>query len=802
MSYKSQKPKRLVLIDAHAVLHRAYHALPEFSSPKGEPTGALYGLSAMLIKLILDLKPDYIVACYDMPGPTFRHEVYEAYKAKRPKTEDDLIHQMNRSRDIFRAFNVPVYEKSGYEADDIIGTVVSSMKKELKDKKIEIIIASGDMDTMQLIEGERVRVYTLKKGINDTILYDESAVKERFGFSPELLTDFKGLRGDPSDNIIGIVGIGEKTATTLIQAFGTIEEIYKKLKKDTTVFEKKGIKARIINLLKEGEEEALFSKTLAVIKKDVPISFSLPKGEWKEMLEFKKIAELFGELNFRTLLDRAKRSLGVEEKNEENKETDEKFVSFNVNEFEKTKIALWVINSDMTNPTLEEIYEYTNTTSLKEAMSALLLRIKKEKLETVYRDIELPLISILARMHKLGILVDKAHIKNLSHTYHKELEKIQKMIWSEVGGEFNINSPKQLGEVLFDKLMLSTKGLKKTQGGARSTRESELEKLRDGHPVIGKILSYRELQKLLSTYIDNLPKMIESDGRLHTTFIQTGTTTGRMSSVNPNLQNIPIKGERGPEIRNMFIAEKGHVLVAFDYSQIELRVFAMLSHDKDFVSIFKEGRDVHAAVAAEVFGVSQDKVTHEMRRRAKIINFGILYGMGVTSLKRTLGGSLEEARVFYGSYFKEFEGIARYIELIKKEAARKGYTETLFGRRRYFEGFRSHIPYVRASAERMAVNAPVQGSAADIIKFAMNGAERALKKSGFLENAHLLLQVHDELVYEIKKGQEEKTIPVITRAMEEVLNIRKEINSAGVPLEVDCKVGPSWGEMKSYKFQH
>jgi len=297
----AKKPKRLILLDAHAILHRAYHALPDFSSPSGEPTGALYGLAAMLTKIITDLKPDHLVACYDLAGPTFRHEVYEEYKGTRAKTDDTLIAQMDRSRDIFEAFGIPIYEKEGFEADDILGTIVEKMKSELKKKEIEILIASGDMDTMQLVDKKAVQVYTLKKGINDTILYDERAVMERFGFAPKFLTDYKGLRGDPSDNIIGIAGIGEKTATILIQKFGTIEDMYKKLAKSEKLFLDAGIKPRIIDLLREGEEEALFSKTLATIRRDVPIDFKLGNKEWEEIFDFSKIKELFAELGFRTL---------------------------------------------------------------------------------------------------------------------------------------------------------------------------------------------------------------------------------------------------------------------------------------------------------------------------------------------------------------------------------------------------------------------------------------------------------------------------------------------------------------------
>jgi DNA polymerase I len=801
MSSLQNKPKRLVLLDAHAILHRAYHALPDFASSKGEPTGALYGLSAMLLKLVDDLEPDYIAACYDMPGPTFRHEAYEAYKAKRPKAEDDLIHQMNRSRDIFRAFEIPIYEKEGFEADDILGTVVAQTKKELDKGSFEIIIASGDMDTLQLVDGKKVRVYTLKKGIRDTILYDEKAVEKRFGFSPTLLPDYKGLRGDPSDNIMGVKGIGEKTATELIQNFGTIEKMYETLKRDESALEKKGIKPRIINILKEEEEEALFSKTLATIKCDVPIGFILPNNTWKEDFNFVKAEALLREFNFRSLVSRMKVTLGISgvDENEVNSNTahsNETKETLSEEDKEKLKIALWVVNSDMTHPEEEDILAYTEVKTLIEANGVLLKKIKEDKLEKIYNEIEIPLVPIVRAMCARGIRIDKKHLEKLSKEYHKELEVAQKRIWKEAGQEFNINSPKQLGEVLFDSLGLSTKGLKKTEGGARSTRESELLKLRGAHPIIEHIFVYRELQKLLSTYIDNIPHMVDDDGRLRATFLQTGTTTGRMSSQDPNLQNIPIKDERGREIRKAFSAEKGSVFAAFDYSQIELRMFAALSDDKDLIAIFEKGLDIHTAVASEIFGVPMEKVDVEMRRKAKTINFGIHYGMGVNSLARSLESPRAEAQKFYDNYFNEFPGIEHYIADTKKSAGKLGYTATLFGRRRYFEGLRSHIPYVRASAERMAINAPVQGSAADIIKFAMIHVNTALKAKGLNEHAHLVLQVHDELVYEIEEAHTKEAMPLIKTTMEYVLEKELKQKKKLVPLVVDARVGSNWGEME------
>ena len=774
--------KTLVLLDVHAILHRAYHALPGFSSSKGEPTGALYGLSAMLIKIIKELKPDYIAACYDLPEPTFRHEAYEAYKAGRAKAEDDLIIQIKRSRDIFEAFGIPVYEHPGFEADDILGTIAGQVKK---DRNPRVIIASGDMDTLQLVDDKRVLVYTLKKGINDTILYDEDAVKKRFGFPPKLLPDYKGLRGDPSDNIIGVAGIGEKTATALIQAFGTIEEIYKQLKDDEAIFEKKGFKPRIVKLLKENKDEALFSKTLATIRTDAPITFSLPKQTWQKSFDVKKVEALFAELEFRGLRDRVREIAG----GEEGGDVEEDGGSVSERDVKEAAIALWLINSDITNPTLKDILEFTGKQSLPEAKRFLEEKIVSLGLERVYHEIELPLIPIIKEAQEWGIGVDVAYLKQLSQKYHRELTKLEKKIWKLAGGEFNINSPKQLGEVLFDKLGLSAKGLKKTAGGARSTRESELLKLRGEHEIIDHILSYREIQKLLSTYIDNIPKMVDKSGRLHTTLNQAGTTTGRMSSQDPNMQNIPSGGAHGSEIRNAFVAQSGHSFLSFDYSQIEMRILAELADDEKLKAVFREGRDVHASVAAFVFGVPESEVTKEMRRKAKVINFGIIYGMGVNALRENLGGTRAEAQEFYNSYFAAFPKIASYFESVKANAHKDGYTKTLFGRIRHFSGINSSVPYIRAMAERMALNAPIQGTAADIIKIAMRKADEALQKNKIKSDTHLILQIHDELMYEVKDERVSEAREAIKAAMEDFPEI-------SVPLTVNISSSKRWGEMK------
>lgn len=782
---EAAKHKRLVLLDAHAIIHRAYHALPDFSTRAGEPTGGLYGVAAMLIKIINELKPDYIIACYDLPKPTFRHDAYEGYKAGRAKAEDALVAQITRSRDIFAAFGIPIYEKEGFEADDILGTIVEKLKG---DKNMEIIIASGDMDTLQLVSGKRVRVYTLRKGLADIVIYDEAAVKERFGFAPKYLPDFKGLRGDPSDNIIGISGIGEKTATTLMLNFGSIEDIYKKLKKDEGAFVKAGVKARIISLLKEGEEEAEFSKTLATIRRDAPIAFEIPRAPWKESFDINTVDRLFGELEFRTLLARVREmASGNGVKEEESAAASDEKVS--ENDTRIVGIALWVLRSDITTPTIEDILQYAKTNSFSDAKEKILDEIRAQGLQKVYEDIELPIISIIREAERYGIKTDSAHLKRLSERYHTELSSLEKEIWRSAGEEFNINSPKQLGEVLFDRMGLSVKGLKKTAGGARSTRESELAKLKGENKIIDSILAYRELQKLLSTYIDNIPEMVDGGGRLHTTLNQAGTTTGRFSSSNPNLQNIPAHDGRGTEVRNAFVAGEGCVFIGCDYSQIEMRVLAALSGDETLTKVFQEGGDVHASVASRVFGVKPEEVTKDMRRVAKVINFGIIYGMGVNALKENLGGTRTEAQEFYNNYFNTFPKIAAYFEKVKKDAAKNGYAETMFGRRRYFEGIDSRIPYIKAAAERQAGNAPLQGTAADIIKIAMKKADDALVKSGLSEDTHLILQVHDELIYEAKEAVAEKAAAVIKEAMETAVEFP-------IPLTVNVFMGKRWGELK------
>ena len=789
---KAGKPQRLLLLDTHAIVHRAYHALPDLSSSKGEPTGALYGLVTMLLKSIADLKPDYIVAARDRAEKTHRHDLFEDYKGTRAKTEEALVVQLKRTGEVFDAFGIPTLDVAGFEADDVVGTVAEQVAKR---KDLETVILTGDMDMLQLIQDGRVTVYRLLTGISNMKFYDEEAVKERYGFGPERVADFKGMCGDPSDNIKGVKGIGEKTATELIQKFGSIEDIYKVLKKDPDALLKKGIKPRTVKLLREGEEAARFSKQLATIRRDAPVTFTHPDHPWRIEDHGAGIDALCDALEFRSLKERV-RGLSAIKSAAEAPASAEEVQSVDQKALRETSVALWLLRSDITNPSLEDVLREGKSEDFEKARENIFAELHKTgRVHEVYEKIERPLIPVVERMNATGIYVDAKHLSDLAREYNRELGKVAGRIYSHAGHEFNINSPKQLGVVLYDELKINPVKQKKTAGGARTTREEELAKLSSLHPVIADILAYRELQKLLSTYIEKMPALIGADGRLHAEFLQTGTTTGRMGCQNPNLQNIPIKTEYGRRIRSAFAAPKGRVLASLDYSQIELRIAAGLSGDEKLIKVFKEGGDVHSAVAAEVFDVPPELVDYEMRRRAKVINFGILYGMGVNALRANLGDTVsrDEAAHFLDEYFKDFSGLARFVEHTKADAARKGYTETLFGRRRYFPEFKSTLPNLRSQAERMAVNAPIQGTQSDIIKLAMIEADRLIEKNGWRDKAALVLQVHDELVYELDESIAEEAARAIRHVMESVAPVEK---LSGVPIVAEVAIGQDWGSLK------
>lgn len=775
--------KTIILLDTHAIMHRAYHALPQFTNAAGVHTGALYGLSTMILKLIQTFSPSLIVAAYDLPKPTFRHTAYDHYKAGRAKTDDALISQLERAKDVYGVFGIPLLAMEGYEADDILGVLSVEYAK---DPETNIIIASGDMDTLQLVRGEKVQVYTLKKGVTDTILYGEKEVRERFGFGPELLPDYKGLRGDPSDNIIGVKGVGEKTATTLISVYGNLERIYEALEKEGEDTKKHGITPRIKELLLTHKDEAFFSRDLATIQTNIPLSIE------EKNLSFiphpEKIISLFRELEFRSLITKIETLFSVS--SEEGKDVLDPEKEY------KASVALWMLRSDITTPSYNDIVSYTKKTSLDESIEVLEQELKSRDIWWLYNDVEVPLIALTRKMKERGICIDRAHFETLQKKYSKKVASLQVRAGELVGSEVNLNSPKQLSTLLFETLGLAPKGKRKVSGSF-STNAETLESLKGEHEIIDIILEHREVQKILSTYIEPLLVYGKEDGVIHADFFQHGASTGRFSSANPNLQNLPAQGEAAHDIRKGFVARDGYVFLSCDYSQIELRVLALLSKDSGMCDAFMKGEDIHTAVAMHTFGVTKEEVTSDMRRKAKIINFGIIYGMGVGALQKNLGTTRAEAQFFYTQYFETFPNIGDYFKNVVQEAKDNGYTETLFKRRRLLPTIHSPIPFIRAMAERMAMNAPIQGTAADIMKIAIVAVQKKIDESGNSNKAFILLQIHDELVFEIKKDVVGEVQALILETLEEVLAPYYDMYDVPhIPLRASAKVGNALDELK------
>lgn len=728
--------EKIVIIDSHALIHRAYHALPLLTSPEGRPVQAVYGFASVLMRVIKEIKPQYIVAAFDMAGPTFRHQEFEDYKAHRPLTDDDLINQFPLVKELVAAFNIPVLECQGYEADDVIGTVVEQLKNK---KDLEKIIVTGDMDALQLIDNETIKVYTLKKGVNDTVIYNAAAVKERFeGLGPNQMADYKGLKGDPSDNIPGVAGVGEKTAIILLQEYGNIENLYKNLEKI------KAKSPKLFEKLSANKDQAFLSKKLAIIKRDVPLDWDMKKASFSltENEDIKKILFRFG---FKSLVNR-------------------------LNEFrnQDSMVETNEIQQELIGDELDEYYKKG---------------IFSEKIYKLEKDVR----PVLRKMEKTGVLLDIKILKGLSQKIAKELIQIKEEVIKLADEDFNLNSTQELGRIIFEKLNLGGPRIKKTKGGAYSTAFEELEKLKNKHPIFPLMLRWRELSKLQSTYVESLPKLVGAqDGRLHTTFKQLGAVTGRLSSENPNLQNIPTKGEYALEIRRAFTAPAGWVILAADYSQIELRVAAAMSGDEKMIQTFKRGEDIHTRTAAEIFKIPLDKVTKEQRREAKTLNFGVLYGMGPRAFAQSAGVSLSEAQEFIRQYELGFAGLAKFIRDTKDKARAQGFVETLWGRKRYID-LNSLNPGFRAAAEREAVNMPIQGTATgDIVKAAMANLD---KEIGSKKDIKMILQVHDELVFEVKEDMVKKYANLVKRIMENVVDL-------GVPLVAEVEVGPNWGDLK------
>ena len=731
----SAEKKHLLVIDANSLIHRAYHALPPLSTSKGQQVNAVYGFLLMLFKAIKEIQPDYIVAAFDTAAPTKRLGKFAEYKATRVKADDELYSQMPLVKKALEAFGISSFERDGYEADDILGTVA---KRTAKSKKIATFILTGDSDAFQLVDST-TKVYTMRKGLQDAVMYGEKEVRERFGgLGPDQVVDYKGLRGDPSDNIPGVKGVGDKTAIQLLLRFGSLEGLYKALAKEDL----EGIKPAVQKTLVASKEDAFMGRDLARIEHDVPITLSLRDIAWK-VSDANGAEAYLREMEFQTLLSRFSELRGKTEPD----------------------------------------------SSAPENVEARIKKLYKEEVfsRKIY-ELEMALIPVLRSMEEAGIAINKKHFSALEKEVAKDITKLESRIYKKSGKEFNINSSQQLSEILFEKLKLSTKGLKKTPGGVISTAAEELEKLQGEHKIIEDLLLYRELRKLYTTYITPLPGMADEKGRIHTHFDQLGTATGRLSSSSPNLQNIPMLGEWGKRIRKGFVAEKGYQFVTFDYSQMELRLASYVAKEPRMQEAFDKGQDIHQMTAAEVFGIPLKKVTEEMRYRAKALNFGILYGMGEVGFSRSAHISREEAREFIEDYFARFPAILTYIEAMKEFVHRHGYTETIFGRRRYIPEINSRAPQLRAAAERMAVNMPLQGTAADIMKIAMVSSYQKIQKEKW--DCRMLLQLHDELLFECSDD--------IIQAVEgQVKALMEEIVGIGVKMEVEVKQGPTWGDLKT-----
>ncbi|MCH8986992.1 hypothetical protein IIA94_02385, partial [Patescibacteria group bacterium] len=692
--------KKVLIIDANSLIHRAFHALPPMNTSKGEMVNAVYGFLLMFFKAAKEFEPDYIAACFDLPGPTERHKKFKEYKAKRVKAPDELYAQIPLVKKALKAFGVPCYEKQGFEADDIIGTIAKLAPRRQVRPQLETIILSGDMDTLGLVN-EHTRVYAMRKGLKDTVLYDEKAVQKRLdGLKPEQVADYKGLRGDPSDNIPGVTGIGEKVAIQLLGEFGSLESVYASLD---------SVKPRTAELLEKYKEQAFLSRDLATINKTVPIEFQLNDLAWSG-LRTKKVEDMLRDFGFRTLL---KETQGIEEEGDER---------------------------------LERLHD-----------DGVLS-------DTLY-ELEKSFAPVLRLMEKTGIKINKKYFAQLKKELTKELGVLEKKIHKLASKPFNIKSPQQLSEVLFDVLELSPKSLKKTPGGAISTASQELEKLQEEHGIIPAVLRYRELQKIYTTYVKPLPKLADAEDRLHTHFDQFGAATGRISSSNPNLQNIPLQGEWGEKVRKGFVASARKIFAAFDYSQMELRIASHVAKDEKMQESFKQGIDIHAITAAEVFGIDLKEVTKEMRFRAKALNFGVLYGMGSRGFAQSAGISFDEAASFIEQYFARFPGIANFIADTIEFAKEYGYTETMFGRKRYIPEINSASPQLQKAAERVAVNHIIQGTAADIIKMAMVHIDKEVLSQE--KNVLLLLQIHDELLFEGDSESIKKIEPRVIEIMEQ-----------------------------------
>ena len=775
--------KTLLLIDAYAMIYRAYYAFiraPRMNS-KGENTSAIFGFVITLDDLLKKINPTHVGVAFDPHGPTFRHEAFEQYKAQREETPEDIRRAVPIIKQILEAMNIPVLEVAGYEADDVIGTLSGKAEK----AGFEVYMATPDKDYGQLVTNHIFMYRPRHTGGFELMGPQEVCAKYGLRTQSQVI-DLLGLMGDASDNIPGCKGVGEKTAVALLQQFGTIENMLANTEE---------IKGALRQKVESQAEAIRFSRFLATIKTDVPIELNEEQLS-RHQPNTEAVRALYTELEFNTLLrklsptqdpapavekskstaPKSKQETGMldlfgEEPATNAEETPITAPQRTEQEETEARLCQYLLNPEVAyNP-----YKEPDWGALK----------ADADLWNLYQEVELPLVPVLREMEAAGVRIDVAKLHKAETQLTEELNELEQKIYALAEMSFNINSPRQVGELLFDKLKLDTKA-KKSKTGQYSTSEEVLTSIIDRHPVVPLILDYRELKKLISTYVATLPSYIDPrDGKIHTTYNQTVTATGRLSSSNPNLQNLPIRSERGKLIREAVIPDEGCAFLSADYSQIELRLMAHFSQDEHLLRAFREGQDIHAATASRIFNQPIEQITKDQRRQAKTANFGIIYGISAFGLAQQLGCSRTEAKQLIDDYFAAFPRVISYIEQQKELARHRGYAETLFGRKRYLPDINSHNATVRSFAERNAVNAPIQGTAADIIKMAMVSIHRRIKADGL--RAQMIMQVHDELNFNVPEAEVERLREIVVSEMQNAVHL-------SVPLIAECGVGKNWLE--------
>ncbi len=842
---------KLLILDGNSVINRAYYGVRPLTTRDGLYTHAIYGFLNILEKVEKEEQPEAVCVAFDLHGPTFRHEKYEGYKATRHAMPEELAQQMPVMKQVLTAMNIPIYECQGWEADDVIGTV----GKVCGANDWECVIVTGDRDSLQLIdEHVRVKLVISKPGQTTATLFDVEKFREEYGFDPPQMVDLKALMGDSSDNIPGVAGVGPKTATELLQKFGTLDNLYANLDDPT-------IRPKLREKLEAGKESAYLSYDLATIRTNAPIDFA-PQDAIVAPHDRVKLFQLFTRLEFVRLIDRyglrgAELEMPVQKKTgvtlpraaqlpdsceqyalyiapdgsvgfaweagvcvvtpmeaqylysllgsaakgicHDLKQTLHTLDSLGLPHGDfafDTALAAYDLNPSQSDYSVSKLATNFLCTSVDDGDAAaaaealwnlrgvLDAELERHQMKKLYYELELPLCPVLYRMEKAGIAIDKEQLAQFGDMLTRRIADCESLIFSYAGEPFNINSTKQLGELLFEKLGLPP--VKKTKTGY-STNADVLEKLKNKHPIIPAIMDYRMLTKLNSTYADGLMKVIGSDGRIHTTFQNLVTATGRLSSTEPNLQNIPVRTDLGAEIRKMFIPKSGCVLVDADYSQIELRVLAHIAGDEAMQAAFAGGMDIHTVTASQVFGVAPEAVTALQRRHAKAVNFGIVYGISEFSLAEDIGVSRYDAKEYINNYLAHYHGVREYMKQVVADARKDGYTKTLYGRRRYIPELTSSNFNIRQGAERIALNTPIQGTAADLIKMAMIRVDAALAQK--YPQSRLLLQVHDELIVECPEEIAAEVAELVSFEMQQVSELH-------VPLLAEAKWGKSWYEAK------